>query len=161
MTNVPNFLQPQVIDKAPESNAKCVCKSNGMERWRGKARIHYVTSISARNVDTSTFLRAPFLTTFLEDFHNIERELISKCPESPFSSKTHIHLARTICLPMFFLKVHCHAIQCSYVDFFAVENGGEEIRGRDTGQREAGLCHSFLFLHLFRALRSIDVGVSV
>ena len=26
----------------------------------------------------------------------------------------------------FMLKVHCHAIHCFYVDFFAVENGGEE-----------------------------------
>ena len=58
------------------------------------------------------------------------------------------------------LKVHCHAIQWFYVDFFAVENGGEETRGRGAGQREAGLCHTF-FLHQFRASRSIDVGVSV
>ena len=44
--------------------------------------------------------------------------------------------------------------------FFAVENGGEETRGRGAGQREAGLCHTY-FLHQFRASRSIDVGVSV
>ena len=44
--------------------------------------------------------------------------------------------------------------------FFAVENGGEETRGRGAGQREAGLCSTF-FLHQFRASRSIDVGVSV
>ena len=47
-----------------------------------------------------------------------------------------------------------------YVIFFAVENGGEETQGRGAGQQEAGLCRTF-FLHLFRALRSIDVGVSV
>ena len=61
------------------------------------------------------------------------------------------------------LKVHCHAIQWFYVDFFAVENGGEETRDRGAGQPEAGLCRTF-FLHQFRgvrASRSIDVGVSV
>ena len=31
------------------------------------------------------------------------------------------------------LKVYCHAIQCFYVDFFAVENGGEETPGRGAG----------------------------
>ena len=41
------------------------------------------------------------------------------------------------------LKVHCHAIQCFYVDFFAVENGGEETRGRGAGQRFAGLDRTF------------------
>ena len=64
-----------------------------------------------------------------------------------------------------FLKVHCHAIQWFYVDFFAVVNGGEETWGRGAGQREAGLwlCRT-LFLHQFRgvrASRSIDVGVSI
>ena len=44
--------------------------------------------------------------------------------------------------------------------FFAVENGGEETRGRGVGQREAGFCRTF-FLHQFRASQSIDVGVSV
>ena len=44
--------------------------------------------------------------------------------------------------------------------FFAVENGGEETRGRGVGQREAGLCRTF-FLRQFRASWSIDVVVSV
>ena len=43
------------------------------------------------------------------------------------------------------LKVHCHAIEWFYVDFFAVENGGEETRGRGAGQREVGLCRTFFF----------------
>ena len=41
------------------------------------------------------------------------------------------------------LKVHYHAIQCCFVDFFFAENGGEETWGRGTGQWEAGLCHTF------------------
>ena len=58
------------------------------------------------------------------------------------------------------LKVHCYALSV-LCQFFAVENGGEENRGRGAGQREAGLCRTFFALHLFQASRSIDIGVSV
>ena len=43
------------------------------------------------------------------------------------------------------LKVHCHAIPCFFVDFFVVENGSEETRGRGAGQRVAGLGRTFFF----------------
>ena len=42
-----------------------------------------------------------------------------------------------------FLKVHFHAIQCFYVDFFfAVENGGEDTRGHGA-HRVPGLGRNF------------------
>ena len=58
-------------------------------------------------------------------------------------------------------KVHCHAIQCFYVDFFC----GRKWRRGDSrswrqSRRSRPLPH-FFFLHLFRASQSIDVGVSV
>ena len=44
------------------------------------------------------------------------------------------------------LKVHCHAIQCFYVDFFAVENCSKEPQGRGSDQRVAGLSPNVFFL---------------
>ena len=55
---------------------------------------------------------------------------------------TPLSVAKNIAL----LKVHCHAIQCFYVDFFAVKNGGQETRGRSAGERLAGIGRTFLVL---------------
>ena len=41
------------------------------------------------------------------------------------------------------LKVHCRASQGFDVDFFEVENGGEETRGRGADQQVAGLGRFF------------------
>ena len=47
-----------------------------------------------------------------------------------------------------------------YVDFFAVENGSEEIQGCGADQRLASLGRNYFF-HLFGASQLMDVGVSV
>ena len=62
--SVLHFLQPPAIDKEPQSNAKNVCKSKGVTRWREFESTYCITSISAWNTGTWAFFCALFSTIF-------------------------------------------------------------------------------------------------
>ena len=109
--------------------------------WTHVTQVHPVTSLRATNFTAPGCTHISRTQTSLELSHQHKMNIRS----------THF---------MPWLKVHCHAIQCFYVDFFAVENGGEETQGRGADQRLAGLGRNFIF-HLFGASRLMDVGVSV
>ena len=68
---------------------KNMCKSNGVTRWRELESTYFVTSIYARNTGTwAFFFERRFQPLSVGGVFSNQRESISRCPKSPFPSKT-------------------------------------------------------------------------
>ena len=94
--SVPHFLQPPAIDKGPESNAKMYVNQRRDERartWKHTLR-HEDFRAKYRYVGVSFERR--FRPLSVGRFFSDQRESISRCPKSPFPSKTqNRQIART------------------------------------------------------------------
>ena len=83
------FFNHQRSTKSPSQTEKNVCKSNGLTRWSELKSTYFVTSISERNTSTwAFFFERRFQPLFVGGYFSNQRESISRCPNSPFLSKT-------------------------------------------------------------------------
>ena len=96
MRSVPHFLQPPAIDKEPESNAKMYVNQRRDEMARTWKHILRHEHFRAKNRYVGVFFERRFQPLSVGEFFSKQRESISRCPKSPFPSKTqNRQIART------------------------------------------------------------------
>ena len=94
--SVPHFLQPPAIDKEPESNAKMYVNQRRDEMARTWKHILRHDHFRAKYRYVGVFFERRFQPLSVGGFFSNQRELISRCPKSPFPSKTqNRQIART------------------------------------------------------------------
>ena len=94
--SVPHFLQPPVIDKEPESNSKMYVNQRCDETARTWKHILRHDHFRAKYRYVGVFFERRFQPLSVEGFFSNQRESISRCPKSPFPSKTqNRQIART------------------------------------------------------------------
>ena len=94
--SVPHFLQPPAIDKKPESNAKMYVNQRRDEMARTWKHILRHDHFRAKYWYVGVFLERRFQPLSVGGFFSNQRESISRCPKSPFPSKTqNRQIART------------------------------------------------------------------
>ena len=93
---VPHFLQPPEIDKEPESNAKMYVNQRRDEMARTWKHILRHDHFRAKYRYVGVFFERRFQPLSVGGFFSNQRESISRCPKSPFPSKTqNRQIART------------------------------------------------------------------
>ena len=94
--SVPYFLQPPAIDKEPESNAKMYVNQRRDEMARTWKHILRHDHFRAKYRYVGVFFEHRFQPLSVGGFFSNQRESISRCPKSPFPSKTqNRQIART------------------------------------------------------------------
>ena len=94
--SVPHFLQPPAIDKEPESNAKMYVNQRRDEMARTWKHILRHDHFRAKYRYVGVFFERRFQPLSVGGFFSNQRESISRCPKSPFPSKTqNRQIART------------------------------------------------------------------
>ena len=94
--SVPHFLQPPAIDKEPESNAKMYVNQRHDEMARTWKHILRHDHFRAKYRYVGIFFEHRFQPLSVGGFFSNQRESISRCPKSPFPSKTqNRQIART------------------------------------------------------------------
>ena len=94
--SVPLFLQPPAIDKEPESNAKMYVNQRRDEMARTWKHILRHDHFRAKYRYEGVFFERRFQPLSVGGFFSNQRESISRCPKSPFPSKTqNRQIART------------------------------------------------------------------
>ena len=94
--SVPHFLQPPAIDKEPESNAKKYVNQRRDKMARTWKHILRHDHFRAKYRYVGVFFERRFQPLSFGGFFSNQRESISRCPKSPFPSKTqNRQIART------------------------------------------------------------------
>ena len=94
--SVPPFLQPPAIDKEPESNAKMYVNQRRDEMARTWKHILRHEHFRAKYRYVGVFFERRFQPLSFGGFFPNQRESTSRCPKSPFPSKTqNRQIART------------------------------------------------------------------
>ena len=86
--SVPHFLQLPAIDKEPESNAKMYVNQRRDELARTWKHILRHDHFRAKYRYVGVFFERRFQPLSVGGFFSNQRESISRCPKSPFPSKT-------------------------------------------------------------------------
>ena len=106
--SVPHFLQPPAIDKEPESNAKMYVNQRRDEMARTWKHILRHEHFRAKYRYVGVFFERRFQPLSVGGFFSNQRESISRCPKSPFPSKTqNRQIARTSPLSFNFDTIVC------------------------------------------------------
>ena len=94
--SVPHFLEPPAIDKEPESNSKMYVNQRRDEMARTWKHILRHDHFRAKYRYVGVFFERRFQPLSVGRFFSNQRESISRCPKSPFPSKTqNRQIART------------------------------------------------------------------
>ena len=88
--SVPHFLQPPAIDKKPESKRKMYVNQRRDEMARTWKHILRHDHFRAKYRYVGVFFERRFQPLSVGGFFSNQRESISRCPNSPFPSKTQI-----------------------------------------------------------------------